>query len=94
MKIKKNDQLLIIKGKDNGKKGKVIQVLPKKNQVVLEGLNLRKKHVKPKKQGEKGQTVEIPFPIPAGNVKILCSSCQKAVRVNKKRICQKCKKPV
>ncbi len=101
MKIKKGDQILIIKGKDKGRKGKIVRVNPDNKKIVVEGLNLRKKHVKPKKQGEKGQIVEIAYPLPAANVKLLCPSCQKATRVGYKldkdkkyRICQKCKQTI
>jgi len=57
MKIKKGDTVLIISGKDRGKKTKVLDVFPKSNRAVAEGINLRKKHVKPKRTGEKGQVV-------------------------------------
>ncbi len=97
MKIKKGDQVLVIKGKDKGRKGKIVKALPKTNKVVIDGLNLRKKHIKPKKSGEKGQIIEFAFPLAAANVKLFCPSCQKAVRVGsnkKQRICQKCKQPI
>ncbi len=101
MKIKKEDQVLIIKGKDKGRKGKIMKVLPEKNQIVIDGLNLKKKHVKPKKSGEKGQIVQIPCPLAASSVKFLCSNCQKPSRIGYKiekkkkyRICQKCKQTI
>ena len=97
MKIRKGDTVLIISGKDRAKKGKVFQVFPKTNKIVVEGLNLRKKHVRPKKSGEKGQVAEIPGPFSASNVKLICSKCGKPSRVgyrvvdkNKLRICKKC----
>ncbi|MFH1392220.1 MAG: 50S ribosomal protein L24 [bacterium] len=90
MKIKKNDMVLVISGKDRGRKGKVIKVLPKKNKIVIEGLNLIKKHVRPKKQGEKGQRIELPAPLDSSNVKLICPKCKNATRVNNKRICKKC----
>ena len=97
MKIKKGDQVLIISGKDRGRKAKVIEVFPKKERVVIEGINLKKKHMKPKKSGEKGQIIEIPGPFCISNVKIICPKCKKATRVgykiegkNKYRICKKC----
>jgi len=97
MKIHKNDQVLIISGKDRGKKGKVLAVFPKEAAVVVEGSNIRKKHVKPKRSGEKGQVVETPAPIAVSNVKLICPKCGKLTRVGYKivedkkyRICKKC----
>ena len=97
MKIRKSDNVLIISGKNKGKKGKVLQVFPKERLVLVEGVNLRKKHQKPKKSGEKGQIVEFPGRISISNIKLICSKCGKAARVgykivekNKYRICKKC----
>jgi len=97
MKIKKGDTVLIISGKDRGRKGKVLRVSPKENRILAEGINLRKKHQKPKKSGEKGQIIEMPGYISISNVKIVCPKCGKAVRVGYKitdkkkyRICKKC----
>ncbi len=97
MKIKKNDQVLIISGKDRGRKGKVIEALPKQGRLIIEGINLRKKHVKPKKSGEKGQIVETPAPLNVSDVKLICPKCGKAVRTRYKvegkkkyRACKKC----
>ena len=71
MKIKKGDNVIIITGKDKGKKGKIIRVLVKKNKVIVEGLNMTKKHQRPKKSGEKGMMLDIAMPIHASNVKKL-----------------------
>ncbi|OGZ24617.1 MAG: 50S ribosomal protein L24 [Candidatus Nealsonbacteria bacterium RIFCSPLOWO2_01_FULL_43_32] len=97
MRIHKGDQVLIISGKDRGKKGKILNVFPKDLRVLVEAVNLRKKHVKPKRSGEKGQVVETPSPLAVANVKLVCPKCSKATRVgyklveNKKyRICKKC----
>lgn len=96
-KIKKGDQVLITSGKDRARKGKVIEVFPKQRRVVIEGINLRKKHMRPKKSGEKGQIVEIPAPLNVSDVKLICSKCGKPTRVGYKmegkkkyRICKKC----
>ncbi len=103
MKIKKGDTVLIISGKDRGKKGKVLYVLPKEGKVSVEGVNLLKKHVSPEKQkqqqkGKKtGQIVEFPAPISVSNVKLLCPKCNKGTRVgkeNKERVCKKCKQKI
>ncbi len=97
MKIKKNDQVLVISGKDKGRKGKVLQAFPKEKKLLIEGINLRKKHLRPKRTGEKGQIIEIPGRIDISNVKLICPRCGKAVRVGYKiinekkfRVCKKC----
>ena len=101
MKLKKGDQVLIISGKDKGKTGKITKSLPKDLKILVEGINMHKKHVRPKRQGEKGQTVEISSPLNVSNVKMVCPKCGKATRVGytidkniKKRICKKCKQEI
>ena len=101
MKIKKDDTVLIISGKDKGKKGKVLEAFPKQGQILVEGVNLRKKHQKPRKQGEKGQIITMPGAISTSNVKLICPKCAKPTRIgykilekNKVRICKKCKQEV
>jgi large subunit ribosomal protein L24 len=98
MKIKKGDTVLIISGKDRKKTGKVLNVFPKEQRIIIEGINMRKKHVKPKKSGEKGQVVLVPSPVSASNVKLICPKCGKPARVGYKivadkkyRMCKKCK---
>ena len=97
MKIKKSDNVLIITGKDKGRKGKVLKAFPREGRIIIEGINIRKKHVKPKRSGEKGQVVQVPLAIDVSNVKLLCPKCGKAARVGykltedkKQRICKKC----
>jgi large subunit ribosomal protein L24 len=97
MKIKKGDTVKIIIGKDRGKTGKVLKVLPAKNKILIEKLNLYKKHVRPKRQGEKGEVVLVPRPIDISNVMFVCPKCGQATKVgyrveagNKSRICKKC----
>lgn len=97
MKIKKGDTVKILRGKDRNKTGKVVRVLLKENRVAVEGLNVFKKHVRPKKQGEKGQLVEVSRPLPISNVAFFCSSCKQGVRLGsqindgkKSRVCRKC----
>jgi len=101
MKIKKGDNVLVAAGKDKGRTGKVMRVLPRELKILVEGINLKKKHAKPKRQGEKGQVVEIPAPMDASNVKLICPKCGKAIRVgykieggNKQRVCKKCKQEI
>jgi large subunit ribosomal protein L24 len=101
MKIKKEDTVLIISGKDKGKKGKVFESFPSEGRIMVEGANLRKKHQKPKKQGEKGQIISLPGKISVSNVKIICPKCSKPARIgyklngkNKVRICKKCNQEI
>jgi large subunit ribosomal protein L24 len=69
MKIKKGDNVKIITGKDKGKSGKIAHVLVKQNKVVVEGLNMMKKHQRPRKSGEKGSMINMAMPIHVSNVK-------------------------
>lgn len=101
MRIHKGDKVEVIKGKDRGKSGKVIKVIPKDSMAVVEGLNIRKKTIRPKKQGESGQVVDVPWPIRADNLMLVCGSCGKPARVGsreeggeKVRYCKKCKAKV
>ncbi|MEI7709219.1 MAG: 50S ribosomal protein L24 [bacterium] len=71
MKIKKGDNVTIITGKDKGKKGKIAKVLVSVNKVIVEGANMMKKHLRPRKSGEKGSMKDIEMPIHASNVKKL-----------------------
>ncbi len=97
MKIRKNDTIKIITGKDRGKTGKITKVFENTGKVLVDGLNLFKKHIRPKKEGEKGQTVEISRPLASSNVMLICPNCGKPTRIgfikeekNKFRICRKC----
>ena len=97
MKVHKGDTVLIISGKDRGRRGKILKAFPKQERVVVEGINLRKKHIKARRGGEKGQIIELSVPIHVSNVKYICSKCGKPARMgyktteNKKyRVCKKC----
>lgn len=103
MNIKKNDKVKILTGKDSGKTGKVLQVSPKEGKVSIEGLNLLIKHMRPNRDGEKGQRIEFPSFINASNVILVCPKCGKETRVSHKivkgkegkkdkkfRACKKC----
>lgn len=110
MKIKKDDKVKIISGKDKGKTGKVLQVFPMKKLISVEGRNLLIKHMRPKKQGEKGQKIEFPAPFNVSNTMLVCPKCGKATRIgykiiitevegkkgkrNKVRMCKKCKQVI
>jgi large subunit ribosomal protein L24 len=69
MHVKKNDNVVVLTGKDKGKKGKVVRAMPKLNMVVIEGINIRKRHRRARKEGEKGQIISIETPVHASNVR-------------------------
>jgi large subunit ribosomal protein L24 len=84
MKIKKGDNVEIIAGKDKGKRGKVTRTVPRLTKVVVEGCNIIKKHTRPRKEGEKGQRIEIASPIDVSNVMLVCPHTDKLTRVGYK----------
>jgi len=98
MDFKKNDNVSIMTGKDKGKTAKITRVFPLAEKIIVEGVNMKKKHMKPKKSGEKGQIIQIASPIPSSNAMIVCQSCSKKTRIGKKvetkgkniRVCKKC----
>ncbi|HEX9664265.1 MAG TPA: 50S ribosomal protein L24 [Patescibacteria group bacterium] len=98
MKIKINDKVKIIKGKDRGKTGKVIQVFRKEGKVVVEGLNLLVKHMRGRRQGEGGEKIQFNAPLAVENVMLICSKCNQPTRIGRKilenkkrsRLCKKC----
>ena len=98
MNIHKNDIVKIIAGKDKGKEGKVLRIDPVSRRILIEGINLMKKHRKSKKQGEKGEIVSLPRFMDVSNTMIICGSCSRPARVGyrmeedkKIRYCKKCK---
>ena len=97
MKIKKGDLVKIISGKDKGKTGKVIRVDKVSNRISVDGVNVYKKHARPKRQGEKGEIVFVTRPFNISNASLVCSSCGKNARAafrfeneRKVRYCKKC----
>ena len=106
MKIKKNDKVKILSGKDKGKIGKVLQVLPPSSwrpaKASVEGLNLSIKHLRPRRNDEKGQRIEFPAFMNISNLALVCEKCGRASRVGfktiktegqkpkKSRVCKKC----
>lgn len=101
MKLKKNDKVKMIAGKDRGKTGKILSVFPEDGKIIVEGLNLAKKHLRPRKEGEKGQRVEVPSRRNASNAMLICPQCGKAIRVKykkvggkKTRFCGKCQSEI
>ena len=97
MKVKKNDTVLVISGKDAGKTAKVLVALPKDNKVVVDGINVQKKHKKARSAQEVSSIVNQSGAIDASNVLVVCPACNKATRVaykiegdKKVRVCKKC----
>jgi|SRR3989344_2628900 len=97
MKLKKGDEVIITSGKDRGKRGKIDKIFPKKDTVLLPGLNIFKRHLKKRDEKNPGGIIPISRPLPVGNVALICPKCGKSTRVgykvdkNKKlRICRKC----
>ena len=97
MKVKKNDTVLVVSGKDAGKTAKVLVALPKDNKVIVEGINIQKKHKKARSAQEVSEIVDRAGAIDASNVLVVCPACNKATRVaykvegdKKVRICKKC----
>jgi large subunit ribosomal protein L24 len=97
MKVKKNDTVLVVTGKDAGKTAKVLAAMPKSNKVIVEGVNVQKKHKKARSAQDVSEIVSNPGAIDASNVMVICPVCNKAVRVKyaiegdkKARVCRKC----
>src|SRR3989338_3321289 len=97
MKIRTGDNVIMLIGKDKGKTGKIMRALPDKSRVVVEGLNLVKRHQRPKKQGQKGEVVSRPRPVDISNLMLICQHCKKPSRQGIRRekgkiirICKKC----
>ena len=97
MNIKKNDTVIVLSGKDKGKKGKVLVAMPKDSKVIVEGVNVATCHTKPRKQGEQGGIVKREAALAACKVQVVCPKCSKATRVahkvengKKTRVCKHC----
>ena len=97
--IRKNDSVVVITGKDRGKRGRVLKVIADKNRLIVEGVNFIKRHTKPNPQRQiKGGVVEREAPLHASNVQLVCPECNKPTRLGRKilgdgrkvRICRKC----
>src|SRR5438046_3195309 len=107
MKIKKGDTVLILTGKDKGKEGTVSRAMPQNSKVIVEGLNVVKKHVRPQGQTRQGGVIEKAMPIDVSNVMLKCTECGQPTRVARERrpmgadkkerpvrICKKCQKVI
>jgi len=107
MKIKKGDTVLIITGKDRGKQGTVSRAMPQDDKVIVEGLNIVKKHVRPQGQTRQGGVIEKAMPIQVSNTMLICTECGEPTRValdrrplgtdqklRPVRVCKKCHKVI
>ena len=97
LKVKKGDTVEVLSGNDKGKQGEVLEVIPKKDKIIVKGVNVRKKHVKPRKQGEEGGIISVECAIYSSKVNVVCPKCKKATKVGfttdkneKVRVCKKC----
>ncbi len=98
MNIKKDDKVIVLSGKDKGKQGRVVSADPKNGKVIVEGVNVAKRHLKPRKPGEEGGIIKKETPIYASKVMRVCPKCGKPTREahkflkdgTKERICKKC----
>lgn len=85
MNIRKGDNVIVIAGKDKGKEGKITRVFPARNEVVVEGVNMKKKHKRARKQGQKGQIIDIASPVNASNVMLKDPKTGKPTRIGIKK---------
>ncbi|ERF59787.1 50S ribosomal protein L24 [Treponema socranskii] len=96
-KIKKNDNVEVLAGKDKGKRGSVVRIIPKKDKVIVSGVNIVKKAMKRRSQQDQGGIVEIEAPLHISNVGVVCKKCGRPVKIGYKidgdkkvRVCRKC----
>lgn len=101
MRIKKGDNVKILRGKDRSKTGKVLRVFPKSSKVIVENMNLVKRHKKSRRTGEQSERITVAMPINVANVQFICPKCSKSSRIGRKvidkkniRICKKCEAEV
>ena len=97
MIFRKGDQIKMMTGNDRGKAGRVLAAFPKEGRIVVDGVNMKKKHVRPRKQGQKGELVQVPMPFPVSRAALVCGKCGKPTRVGRRReegrnirVCKKC----
>ncbi|HSH31514.1 MAG TPA: 50S ribosomal protein L24 [Candidatus Saccharimonadales bacterium] len=98
MKLKRKDKVMVLVGRDKGKTGPVIRVMPHDDLVIVEGVNLVKRHTKPSNKHPQGGILELTKPVATSKVALVCPNCRKPTRIgyqlsgnNKERICRKCK---
>ena len=97
MKLRKGDNVIVLSGNDKGKTGEVLEVIPKTEKVIVKGVNIRKKHVKPRKQGEECGIIPVECAIFSAKVNVVCPKCNKPTKIKyemdkdkKVRVCKKC----
>ncbi len=97
MKIQKGDQVMVLQGKDKGKKAEVVRAIPDRQKVILEGVNVAKRHAKPTRATQQGGVIDKFMPVHISTVALICKSCDRPTRVGYKvedgekiRICKKC----
>ena len=97
MFVRKDDKVVVLSGRDKGKEGKVLSAMPKDGKLIVEGVNVASKHMKPRNQGEEGGIIKVETPIYACKVMVVCPKCGKPTRVAHKleggkkiRACKKC----
>ena len=95
--VKQGDTVQVLSGKDKGKQGKILAASPKEGKIIVEGINIVKKHVKPRKMGDQGGIIEVEGAFYAAKAQLVCPKCHKATRVGHKvegdkkvRVCKKC----
>lgn len=98
MKLRKGDTVKVVKGKDKGRTGKIEKILPGIGKILIPGVNVYKKHAKPRSEKERGGVIEVVKPLPVANVALVCPKCSQQTRIGyqvdksgeKHRICRKC----
>ncbi len=100
-KLKKGDEVKVVAGKDKGKTGKIEKVFPKENKVLVDGVNLYKRHMKARSQNQKSEIITLTKPLPISNVRLICPKCHLLTRAGfaldgdkKERICKKCEQAI
>jgi large subunit ribosomal protein L24 len=101
MKLRKNDEVIVIKGKEKGKKGKIEKIFSKERKVLIPGINQFKRHMKARNQNQQSEIITITKPLPIENVSFICPKCHKEARIGYKiekdkkvRVCRKCDKEI
>ena len=97
MKLRQGDNVIVLSGNDKGKTGEILEIIPSTQKVIVKGVNIRKKHVKPRKAGEEGGIISSEYPIHSSKVNVVCPKCGKVSKIGyiiedgkKVRVCKKC----
>jgi large subunit ribosomal protein L24 len=100
-RIRKDDEVVVVSGKDRGRRGRVVQVLPKKGRVMVEGVARHKKSARPSRKRQQGGIIDVDLPVDLSNVMVVCKSCGQPTRVGhrvegerKLRVCKKCESEI